>query len=145
MRLEIRNMKTADLEEVVRIEQQLFSRPWSRQGFVDSLQAENTIYLTALADGRVAGYCGLLQVLDEADITNVAVDSEFRRHGIARAMLSELFAQAEKSGISALTLEVRRSNAPALALYESLGFENCGIRRNFYEAPVEDAVIMWKR
>lgn len=145
MTLEIRRMQEEDLEEVVRIEEELFSQPWSRQGFLDSLRADNTIYLIALADGAAAGYCGLLQVLDEADITNVAVAKAFQRRGIARALFQELFAQAEKKGIAALTLEVRKSNVPALALYESLGFENCGIRKNFYEKPREDAVIMWKR
>lgn len=142
---EIRSMRFSDLEAVVQIEEKLFSQPWSRQGFLDSLQADNTIYLVALADDTVAGYCGLLQVLDEADITNVAVDEAFQRRGIARALLQELFTQAQKRGVTALTLEVRKSNVSALSLYESLGFENCGIRRNFYEKPTEDAVIMWKR
>ncbi len=142
---EIRAMQISDLEAVVCIEEKLFSQPWSKQGFLDSLQADNTIYLVALADGIVAGYCGLLQVLDEADITNVAVDEAFQRRGIARELLQELFVRAQKKGITALTLEVRKSNVPAISLYESLGFENCGIRRNFYEKPLEDAVIMWKR
>ena len=142
---EIRAMQISDLEAVACIEEKLFSQPWSKQGFLDSLQADNTIYLVALADGIVAGYCGLLQVLDEADITNVAVDGAFQRRGIARGLLQELFVRAQKKGITALTLEVRKSNVPAISLYESLGFENCGIRRNFYEKPLEDAVIMWKR
>lgn len=137
-------MRPEHLDEVVRIEQKLFSMPWSKRGFLDSLQANNTIYLTALVDDTVVGYCGLLQVLDEADITNVAVDEQFQRRGIARALLKELMVQAEKRGITALTLEVRKSNVPALTLYESMGFENCGTRKNFYEKPTEDAVIMWK-
>ncbi len=145
MRIRLRPMQSEDVEAVVRIEESLFSQPWSRQGFLDSLQADNTIYLVALADGEVVGYCGLLQVLDEADVTNVAVDEAFHRKGIARALLQELFVQAQKRGVLALTLEVRKSNIPALSLYESLGFKNCGVRRNFYEKPTEDAVIMWKR
>ena len=87
----------------------------------------------------------MCQVLEEADITNVAVDVPFRGRGIGFLMLQELMRIGRERGVEAFTLEVRQSNQAAISLYERLGFENCGIRKNFYEKPTEHAVIMWKR
>lgn len=139
----VSRMTREDLQEVTEIEQSIFSQPWSRKGFADALQMDQTIYLTARVDGQIAGYCGCLQVLDEADITNVAVAQDFRRCGVAEKMLRRLLSLGEEKGVNAFTLEVRQSNAAAIALYEKLGFECCGIRRGFYDLPREDAVIMW--
>ena len=141
----IREMLPEDLDEVCRIEAENFSEPWSRNGFLDSMKEPGTCYLTVLAEGSVVGYCGMLQVLDEADITNVAVDGRYRSQGIGFAMLSRLMEYGKERGVAAFTLEVRQSNAAAIRLYEKLGFENCGIRKNFYAKPTENAVIMWKR
>lgn len=143
--LEIRFMETEDLEKVAAIEGSLFSKPWSVKGFQDFLNSQDTIYLTALVDGEVAGYCGLLRSFEEADITNVAVAETFQGKGIAFAMLKELLALGAEKGILNFTLEVRVSNAPAIHVYEKLGFVNEGIRKNFYDMPKEDAMIMWKR
>ena len=143
--LEIRFMETEDLEKVAAIEGSLFSKPWSVKGFQDSLNSQDTIYLTALVDGEVAGYCGLLRSFEEADITNVAVAETFQGKGIAFAMLKELLALGAEKGILNFTLEVRVSNAPAIHVYEKLGFVNEGIRKNFYDMPKEDAMIMWRR
>lgn len=139
----IREMTPADLSEVVEIEQQLFTQPWSRQGFLSSLQQQDTLYLVAQQDGKVAGYCGLLQSFDEADITNVAVHPEYRRLGIACQMLEQLMEQGGTRGIQRYTLEVRVSNTAAVKLYQKLGFASVGIRKNFYAFPTEDAMIMW--
>lgn len=143
--MEITEMQPEDLQEVAAIEKSIFSQPWSENGFAASLQSKDTLYLAVRLDGELAGYCGLLQSFDEADITNVAVKESCRRQKVAETMLAELLRRGSMRGIRAFTLEVRRGNAGAIALYEKLGFENCGIRRNFYEKPVEDAVIMWKR
>ena len=140
----VREMTEEDLVQVVEIEKEIFSQPWSKEGFLGSLKEKSTLYLCVEIDGKIAGYCGLLQVLDEADITNVAVASEFRRQGIARQMLQELLRRGLGRGIKNFTLEVRESNLSAQKLYEQLGFENCGIRKNFYDFPKENAVIMWK-
>ena len=140
----IREMEEKDLDQVVKIEEEIFSQPWSREGFLSSLRETKTLYLCAETEGKIAGYCGLLQVLDEADITNVAVSSGFRRQGIAKKMLEELIRIGLEKGIVNFTLEVRESNLPALILYEQLGFENSGTRKNFYDLPKEHAVIMWK-
>ena len=85
-----------------------------------------------------------MQVLDEADITNVSVDAASRRDGVGESMLQELMRRGEQKGIKAFTLEVRESNLAAISLYQKLGFVSAGIRKNFYDAPKENAVIMWK-
>ena len=143
-RLEIREMKKTDLPEVARIEKENFSIPWSEHGFADSMEQENTCFLSACKNGSIVGYCGYLQVLDEADITNVSVDAASRRDGIGESMLQELMRRGAQKGIKAFTLEVRESNLAAISLYQKLGFASAGIRKNFYDAPKENAVIMWK-
>ena len=142
--LEIRAMQAEDLEAVVRTESQIFSRPWSRIGFEDALRQKETIYLVAYEKDKLAGNCGQLQSYDEADITNVAVVEKFRKKGVATELLEQLFLRGYERGIENFTLEVRVGNAPAIHLYEKLGFERSGIRQNFYEKPKEDALIMWK-
>lgn len=143
MEWKIEKMQPEDIKEVAQIENRIFTLPWSEQGFLSSLQSEDTLYLVVRKEGRVAGYCGLLQSFDEADITNVAVAEEARGAGIGFAMLSELMRLGKERGIARYTLEVRASNAAALHLYEKLGFQSVGIRKNFYDRPKEDAVIMW--
>lgn len=142
--LEINEMKPEDLEEVAALEKEIFSMPWSRKGFADALKQEAALYLVARRNGQLAGYCGLLQSFEEADIVNVAVAPMFRNQGTGAVMLEGLMERGKMRGILNYTLEVRISNAAALHLYEKLGFERVGIRRNFYEKPKEDAVIMWK-
>ena len=143
MEWQIEKMRPEHIKEVAEIERRIFTLPWSEQGFLSSLQSEDTLYLVVRKEGRVAGYCGLLQSFDEADITNVAVAEEARGAGIGFAMLSELMRLGKERGIERYTLEVRASNAAALHLYEKLGFQSAGIRKNFYDRPKEDAVIMW--
>ena len=143
MEWQIEKMRPEHIKEVAEIERRIFTLPWSEQGFLSSLQSEDTLYLVVRKEGRVAGYCGLLQSFDEADITNVAVAEEARGAGIGFAMLSELMRLGKERGIARYTLEVRASNAAALHLYEKLGFQSAGIRKNFYDRPKEDAVIMW--
>ena len=108
------------------------------------MEQENTCFLSACKNGSIVGYCGYLQVLDEADITNVAVDAASRRDGVGESMLQELMRRGAQKGIKAFTLEVRESNLAAISLYQKLGFASAGIRKNFYDAPKENAVIMWK-
>lgn len=143
MNFEIMDMQLSDLAEVAAVEKQVFSQPWSENGFTSSLKSDDTLYLVVRLEGKLIGYCGLLQSFDEADITNVAVHPEHRRGGIAFAMLCELMKRGSARGIARFTLEVRAGNTPALRLYEKLGFRSVGIRKNFYDLPKEDAVIMW--
>lgn len=141
--VQIEKMQPEELGEVAELERQIFSEPWSQQGFLDSLKSSDTLYLTARADGRIVGYCGFLQSFDEANITNVAVCEEYRKLGIGFWMLHQLMEQGKKRGIARYTLEVRAGNRAALHLYQKLGFQPAGVRPGFYEKPKEDAVIMW--
>lgn len=143
MKVEISEMTPQDVPEVAALERQIFTMPWSENGFLSSLQSPDTLYLIARREGRLLGYCGFLQSFDEADITNVAVAPEERGRGVAYEMLSELMQRGRERGIMRYTLEVRIGNAAAVHLYQKLGFISDGIRKNFYEKPREDALIMW--
>lgn len=127
---------------VAELEQQIFTMPWSVQGFLDTLDMENVIFLTALEDGNLLGYCGIYLAADEGEITNVAVAPEYRRLGIAQTLVRRLIDEVKKLGVSRYILEVRASNLGAIGLYEKLGFVRGGVRRNFYEKPKEDALVM---
>lgn len=146
--LQIRNMTAEDLDQVCRIENNSFSVPWSYKSFEESLANPNVCYVVACPEDNVQqilGYCGAYLIGDEADINQVAVAQEYRRNGIGKQMLDGLMHILEEKNIVAVTLEVRKSNVAAIALYESLGFVTEGVRKNFYEKPTEDALIMWKR
>ena len=140
----IEQMNPEDAAEAAAIEAGIFSMPWSENGFRTSVLSRDTLYLCVRDGDSMIAYCGFLQSFDEADITNVAVREEYRAQGVGRAMLEALMEGGKERGISRFTLEVRVSNTSALHLYESLGFVSAGIRRNFYDLPKEDAVIMWK-
>jgi ribosomal-protein-alanine N-acetyltransferase len=136
-------MIEGDLAEVCSIEQETFSDPWSEEDFCNSMREANNTYLVVEIEGMIAGYCGYWGICEEGYIYNVAVKKEFRRHHIGYQMLKELINDAKSRGIASLTLEVRISNEPAILLYEALGFERAGIRKDFYTKPKESAVIMW--
>lgn len=144
-RTEIRRMESGDVEAVSRLEAECFTMPWSEKAFAESLKDEKTISLVALAEGRVVGFGSVMNLLGEGDINNVAVAPAYRGRGIATSLLRELLRQGEAFGIRDFTLEVRVSNDPAIHIYEKLGFVSEGIRPRFYERPVEDALIMWRR
>ena len=135
---------TADhLDQVAEIEQICFSDPWSRRMLSEHLENECAATLVALSEnGTVLGYAGLLVVLDEGYITNVAVRPEYRRQGIAGELLQVFHRFAEGNKMAFLTLEVRDSNASARALYTKHGFKEVGVRKNYYDHPKEDAIIM---
>jgi ribosomal-protein-alanine N-acetyltransferase len=141
--MKIRKMTPEDAALVSEIERQSFSTPWSRQGFLDALAQECTVFLVAEESNEViAGYVGMYVSLDEGEITNVAVKPDLRGKGIAKALLKELLSYAKSHGITRIVLEVRVSNAAAIGLYEGFGFEIIGTRKGFYEFPREDAHIM---
>ena len=137
---------TADhLDEVAELERICFSTPWSRNMLAEELDNYLSAFLVALDDsGAVVGYAGLQSVLDEGYITNVAVRPECRRQGVASALLQVFLDFAKGHGLAFLTLEVRASNYDAIALYGSRGFRSVGRRKNYYEHPREDAIIMTK-
>ena len=131
------------VSQVAEIERMCFSDPWSERMLREHLDNQCAAALVALGeDGTVLGYAGLLVVLDEGYITNVAVRPAFRRQGIAADLLTVFDRFARGNHLAFLTLEVRASNEPALTLYEKLGYRRMGLRKNYYEHPKEDAVIM---
>jgi len=141
----IRRMREEDLTQVAELEKKCFSLPWSEENLRQSLEDANYLFLAAENEGRITGYAGLLKVLDEGDVTNVAVDEAYRGRGIGSELVRQLMEEGKKCGIRSFTLEVRVSNVAAVHVYEKLGFVSEGIRKRFYEKPVEDALIMWKR
>lgn len=143
--LQIDDMRMEDLEQVSSMEAACFSMPWSRKSFEENLNRTDAVYVVARDGEKVLGYCGAYVILNEADINQVAVEPIHRKKGIGGKMLAALLEKLRKTGAGAVTLEVRKSNEAAIALYESMGFVTEGIRKNFYEKPVEDALIMWKR
>lgn len=138
----IRKMQVPDLPQVTAIENKTFSQPWSEQGFWQALSMPGNYYVVAEQEGKIVGYCGYYGTLDEGEITNVAVDEEFRCRGIGYEMVGQLLKDAKAQGIGRMVLEVRLSNVSAIHVYEKLGFIRLGVRKNFYEMPTEDALIM---
>ena len=139
----VRLMTEEDTKQVAQIEQEIFSRPWSRQGFLDAIRNKNTLYLVVEEKNEILGYLGLWKSMEEADITNLAVKENARRKGVAELLLQEAKRITLKEGVIAFTLEVRVSNQAAIQLYEKHGFHSVGRRPGFYEDPKEDALIMW--
>ncbi|HIZ66292.1 MAG TPA: ribosomal protein S18-alanine N-acetyltransferase [Candidatus Blautia pullicola] len=145
LEITIRKMREEDCRAVAEIEKANFTKPWSREAFLDATEKENAVYFTALWKEEPVGYIGMWKVLDEGEITNVSVKKIFQGKGIGRRLVERLLAEGSVQGVTSFFLEVRQSNESAIRLYTSCGFEAQGIRRNFYEAPREDAVLMCKR
>ncbi|MCR4618871.1 MAG: ribosomal protein S18-alanine N-acetyltransferase [Lachnospiraceae bacterium] len=141
----IRKLKEDDVKTLAMIEQESFSRPWSEEDFKELLFLDYARYLVAELDGEVVGSAGMRVVCGEGDIDNVVVSKKHRGKGIAKELVSELVRLGEAEGIKEFTLEVRVGNAAAIHVYETCGFKGEGVRPSFYEAPTEDALIMWRR
>lgn len=143
----IRQMEERDIEQVYQIEKESFTRPWTYQDFEESIDNANSLYLklylVAEEDGIISGYCGLWGIAGEGQINNVAVKKEYRGKHVGFYMLNSLIELGLANNLIAFTLEVRVSNYSAIKLYHNLGFEDVGIRKNFYDYPKEDAIIMW--
>ena len=138
----IREMQIDDLDGVMEIERENFSVPWTETGFFSFLLREDTLFLVAEEQGEILGYCGVVMVLDEGDITNVAVKKARQDQGIGGQLVRTLIERTEAAGVTTLHLEVRPSNRRAIHLYEKMGFTANGLRKNYYEAPREDGFLM---
>jgi len=138
----IREMEFGDVEPAAAIEAEGSLTPWDAKGLLTWMLRDDTVFLVAEEDGEAVGVCGLLLIPWESEVTNVTVKEAFRRKGIGGALLKEAFERAKARGVREAYLEVRESNAPAVALYKKLGFEAVGRRRNYYTEPVEDAILM---
>lgn len=139
----VRKMQPEDIPAVAELEAACFSEPWSEQAFRDALKQPEALMMTAIGMGNnPMGYCGIYLSADEGEITNVAVRPDHRKQGIADAILTAVFSEAQNRGTRTIYLEVRESNIPAQKLYEKHGFVSCGIRKNFYRKPTEHAIVM---
>ena len=142
--IEIKTMTEAHVPQIAEMEKLCFSDPWSEKSVASELNNRLSLWLVALDGDTVAGYVGSQSVLDEADMMNIAVHPDYRRQGIGRDLVLALAEALQKKGIRGLMLEVRQSNAPAIALYEQLGFQQVGLRPNYYRNPKENALILKK-
>ena len=142
--MEIRIMTENDVDEVAELDKKCFAIPWSRRSFADETKNSLATYFVAVDNGKIAGYCGYWSIADEGDITNIAVLPQYRRMGVASELLNALIKSTIEKNIIKLNLEVRKSNAPAKALYEKFGFFVIGERKRYYSDNNEDALIMTK-
>ena len=141
----LREMLIDDLDQVMKIEEELFSVPWTKEGFFTFLMKANAMFLVVEEKGEILGYCGLLMVLDEGDVTNVAVRRDRQREGIGNFLMESMIRLAAERGVNIIHLEVRAGNETAVRLYERHGFVRDGLRKNYYTDPLEDAVLMTRQ
>lgn len=142
--MEIVNAQAAHIAQIYEIEKANFSSPWSLDALRSQLNQDRYVFLAAVDEGEVLGYVGLMFVLDEGYISNIAVSENHRRKHIADLLISALEESAREKGLSFMSLEVRESNTPARRLYEKHGFKDVGLRKRYYCDPMEDAVISSK-
>ena len=145
-KIEVVRATIEDIDEIMYIEENSFSIPWSRQSVITEIKVnEFAIYFSAKIDGKTIGYAGMWHICDEGHITNIAVHPDFRKLGVGYELLNKLVCYAEDKAILYLDLEVRKSNIAAQKLYEKCGFVTEGYRKAYYADNNEDALIMIKR
>lgn len=140
----IKKATLENLEDIFKIEESVFAHPWSLGSLKNLLEDENSVAFVAVDNEVICGYCGVNTILDEGYITNVAVLENYRNQGIGRMLVNALLDFAKEKSLAFLTLEVRKSNTPAINLYSKNGFEKVGERKNYYTSPTENALLMTK-
>ena len=138
----IRPAHEDDLDDVATIERGVFNDPWSRRSFADLVNARGVLFLVAADGNAVVGYAIVLVAGVESELANLAVTRLMQEHGLGRRLLDEALGQARAQGCQEMFLEVRASNAAAIHLYNSAGFEAVGRRARYYARPIEDAIVM---
>ena len=138
----IREMTEDDIDGVLEVEKESFSTPWTERLFYDEVRNPRTIYYVCCEDDEIIAYGGMWHVVDEGQITNVAVKKDFRKMGVGSKVLNELILWAKSHDIAVIGLEVRAGNENALLLYKKFGFEAVGKRKDYYKNPTEDAILM---
>ncbi len=141
----IRPMEDADVIAASELESATFSMPWKADDFLEMVNADYAYYYVATAENKLVGIAGLRDIAGEGEITNIAVDTQYRGLKIGKNLVQTLLDKCDELNIKDVTLEVRVSNDTAVNLYKSLGFVSEGVRPGFYEKPAEDALIMWRR
>ena len=142
--VDILPMRRRHLRHVLRIEAQVYPRPWSMSLFLSEMALRSSrAYLVARSGGEVVAYGGLMMTMEDGHITTIAVDPLWQRNGVGTRMLVALAREARRRGATSLTLEVRVSNKGAQAMYRRFGFAPVGIRRGYYVESGEDAIVMW--
>lgn len=137
-----RKMIEQDVESIAKLEQDIFADAWTAQGIYETFCQQQAFVTVAEEDGQVVGYCILYYVMDEGEIARIAVDKKMRRQGLGNGLLNYTFACCREKQISRILLDVRETNESARRFYQTHGFEEDGIRKNFYEQPKENAVLM---
>ena len=138
-------MVEQDIDAVARLEKECFSSPWSKASLRESLSQPYVVFVVATVEEKVVGYGGIYIVNDDGEITNIAVTGSMRGRGVGKMLLEKINEECEKRQVKAIVLEVRESNEVAIRLYEKMGYSRIGIRKNFYDKPRENALIMWKK
>lgn len=137
-------MEISDIVEVLVIEKTSFTSPWTKKAFIEELRNNSYAkYAVIEHDNHVVGYCGMWVVMDDAQITTIAIKNEYRGKGLGEQILLHSMNVAKKLGATRVSLEVRVSNEIAKQLYKKLGFVPGGIRKNYYADNQEDALVMW--
>ena len=140
----ITNMRQEHVAQVAELEKLCFADPWSENSVASELNNPLSLWLVVVDEERVAGYVGSQTVMEESDMMNVAVHPDYRKQGIATALIVGLVEELRKRGSRCLTLEVRASNETAISVYRKLDFQEVGRRKNYYRNPREDALILRK-
>lgn len=144
MRICIVPLSEEHISTLAELERLCFSDPWSENSLREMLTSETARFFVAMADEKIVGYMGSHIVCDSAYVDNIAVFPQYRRKGVAKALIDHVLTMIQANGVEFISLEVRPSNTPALQLYQSLGFETMGVRPNYYRNPTENAFIMTK-
>lgn len=144
MEIYITDMTKVHIPYAVDIEEKSFSIPWSQNAFEESLSYDHALFLVAVSaeTEKVVGYVGMYKIFNEGEIMNVAVHPDYRGMGIGTKLMKAIIEKGQEKDIKDIILEARQSNSTAITMYEKIGFKKIGIRKNFYEKPVEDAVVM---
>ena len=140
--MEIVLAEARHIDAITELERDIFSLPWSKKSFMSELEDKNSIFLAAEDGGVTVGFAIMKTYKNEGEIYNIAVSGDHRRRGVGDALMARLLSEAAKRGVDTVFLDVRESNSPARALYKKYGFYDLNIRRGYYDAPKEDAVIM---
>lgn len=139
-----RYMKEEDLDQILEVENASFTLPWSREAFYNEIYNNKyAVYIVLEEQGKIIGYCGAWIVIDEAHVTNIAILPEYRGRKLGEELLKKMMSIARQMGARSMTLEVRVTNYVAQSLYRKLGFQNGGIRKNYYSDNQEDGLVMW--